>query len=280
MQIFRDVPALRSGLARLRADNARLAFVPTMGALHEGHMALVAEAAERAEHVVVSIFVNPTQFGPNEDLAAYPRQEAADVALLEAAGVAALWAPTVAVMYPEGFASSVHVAGLSNGLDGQWRPGHFDGVATVVSKLLNQVRPEIACFGEKDYQQLAIIRRMVEDLDLGVEIVGVPTCRAPDGLALSSRNAYLSREDRARAVVLPSTLQRIAAALTAGDDVAGTLENGSAALRAGGFQSVDYLALCDATTLVPLDRLDRPARLLVAARIGGTRLIDNLAVNP
>jgi len=255
-------------------------MVPTMGALHAGHMALVEEAKAHADHVVASIFVNPTQFGPNEDLSAYPRREAADAALLEDAGVAALWAPSAETMYPEGFASSIHVAGLSEGLDGEWRPGHFDGVATVVAKLFNQVRPDVACFGEKDFQQLAVIRRLVTDLDLGVEIIGVATQRDRDGLALSSRNAYLGSNERAMAVALPEMLVATGEAILNGGDVGSILLRAEQHLLEHGFDSVDYVSLVDTRTLRPLRRLDRPGRLLVAARIGGTRLIDNIAVNP
>ncbi len=279
MQIFRDVDALRRGLSALRTNGRTVAMVPTMGALHDGHMALVRAAQARADHVVVSIFVNPTQFGPNEDLAAYPRREAQDAALLRAAGVAVLWGPDVAAMYPAGFASSIHVAGLSEQLDGAHRPGHFDGVATVVAKLLNQVRPDYACFGEKDYQQLAVIRRLVADLDLGVEIVGVATQRDPDGLALSSRNAYLSADERQSALALPRALQDAARAIAGGAPVAAALAGAVQAILAGGFESVDYVELRDAATLAPLDSLDSPARLLAAAKIGRTRLIDNIAVN-
>ncbi len=279
MQIFRDVDALRRELSLLRADGGKVAMVPTMGALHDGHMALVREAQARAAHVVVSIFVNPTQFGPNEDLAAYPRREAQDAELLRTAGVAVLWAPAVQAMYPDGFASSIHVAGLGDGLDGLFRPGHFDGVATVVAKLLNQVRPDVACFGEKDYQQLALIRRLAADLDLGVEIVGVATQRDPDGLALSSRNAYLSAEERQSALALPRALQAAAQAIMGGAPVAAALADAVQAILAGGFESVDYVELRDAATLAPLDSLDAPGRLLAAAKIGRTRLIDNIAVN-
>lgn len=287
VQIIRDLSTLYDSVAALRRSGGRVAMVPTMGALHAGHMSLVQEARERAEHVVASIFVNPTQFGPNEDLSAYPRQEAADAALLREGGVAILWAPTVDQMYPAGFATSVHVAGVSEGLCGASRPGHFDGVATVVAKLLGQVRPDVALFGEKDYQQLAVIRRLVIDLNLRVEIVGVPTARAEDGLALSSRNAYLTGEERAAALALPDALAAAAAAMKAGTPVGQALEAARNALLAGGFASVDYVALCDAASLAPLDVLDRPARLLAAARIGigrtdgfTTRLIDNIAVLP
>lgn len=280
MQIFRDVRTLNDGLAMLRAGGGQVAMVPTMGALHAGHMALVARARALADHVVVSIFVNPTQFGPHEDLAAYPRREAEDAALLDAADVDIIWAPGVEVMYPQGFATSIHVAGVSEGLDGAARPGHFDGVATVVAKLFGQVRPDIACFGEKDYQQLAVIRRLVADLDLGVRIVGVPTERDADGLALSSRNAYLNATHRARAVALPEVLVTAGEAIRAREDVPAVLAWAVRYLTDSGFDSVDYVALCDAATLMPMMRLDRPARLLAAARIGGTRLIDNIAVNP
>jgi pantoate--beta-alanine ligase len=287
VQIIRDLSTLYGVLTGIRAAGERVAIVPTMGALHDGHMSLIRAARAHADRIVASIFVNPTQFGPNEDFDAYPRTEEADVTLLRAEGVDILWAPGVAEMYPAGFATGVHVAGISELLDGAARPGHFDGVATVVSKLLGQVRPDIALFGEKDYQQLAIIRRLVIDLNLQVEIVGVPTARAEDGLALSSRNAYLTAEERAAAAVLPRALQAAAQAIGEGQDIAATLAAAEKAIRSAGFSSIDYFTLCDKTTLEPLEALDRPGRLLVAARIGlnrtngfTTRLIDNIPVNP
>ena len=280
MQIIRGKAALREAVAALRAQGGTVALVPTMGALHAGHLALVAEARERSDHVVASIFVNPLQFGANEDLDSYPRREAGDARMLEEAGVAFLWAPTADEMYPDGFATKVSVAGLSQGMDGAARPGHFDGVATVVSKLLNQVRPDVALFGEKDYQQLAVIRRMVADLDLGIEIVGVPTQRDADGLALSSRNAYLSDEERKAARVLPRALGEAAQAIIGGEKVADVLERARGRLAAAGFQAIDYVDLRDAVTLELVDTIDRPARLLAAASLGRTRLIDNVPVTP
>ncbi len=280
MQTIRELDALRGAVAELRAGGGTVALVPTMGALHAGHMALVAEARRHAAHVVASIFVNPTQFGPGEDLSTYPRREASDRKMLEEAGCAILWAPDAATMYPQGHATRISVAGVSEDLDGASRPGHFTGVATVVAKLINQVRPDVASFGEKDYQQLAVIRRMVRDLDLPVSIVGVPTQRDADGLALSSRNAYLSDEERKAARALPRALGEAAQAIIGGASIGDTLDAARAKLASAGFDPVDYLELRDAETLRPLDRLDRPARLLAAARIGRTRLIDNLPVLP
>lgn len=278
MQIIRDVMSLRAAISALKAGDKKIALVPTMGALHDGHMSLVRRAKEHADHVVASIFVNPTQFGPNEDLAAYPRQEAQDAALLEGEGTAILWAPTVAEMYPPGFATSISVKGVSEGLCGAARPGHFDGVATVVAKLFQQVQPHVALFGEKDYQQLAVIRRMVVDLNVPVDIIGVETARAEDGLALSSRNAYLSVEERAQAAELPRAMRDAVAALEAGEAPDAVLGQVRARLGAAGFGPVDYVELCDAASLAPVRSLGAPARLLIAARLGRTRLIDNFAV--
>lgn len=283
MQTLRDLPALRAALAEMRGHGGKLALVPTMGALHDGHMALVEEARRlvgHGGHVAVSIFVNPRQFGPNEDLDAYPRREAKDSALLQAAGVDILWMPTVDVMYPAGFASNVSVSGVSEGLDGAARPGHFDGVATVVTKLFNQVRPDVAIFGEKDYQQLAVIRRMVADLDMGIEIVGMPTQRAEDGLALSSRNAYLTDEERKAALALPRALGEAKRQMEKGASVESAIAKAIAMLASHGFDPIDYVTLCDAKTLEPMTSLNRPARLLGAAKLGATRLIDNIAVLP
>jgi pantoate--beta-alanine ligase len=271
---------LRREIAALRDGGGAVAFVPTMGALHAGHMALVAEARRRARHVVASIFVNPTQFGAGEDLSSYPRREASDIRMLEEEGCAILWAPDTAAMYPPGHATTVSVGGVSEGLDGDARPGHFAGVATVVLKLFNQVRPDIALFGEKDYQQLAVVRAMVRDLDLAVEIVGVPTQRDADGLALSSRNAYLTDEERQAARALPRALGEAAGAIQSGGDVAAALAAAREKLGKAGFDPIDYVELRDGETLRPMAAFDRPARLLAAAKIGHTRLIDNLAVLP
>ncbi len=281
MQTVSQLDPLRNAVRTLKAGGA-VALVPTMGALHEGHLALVREAQKRAAHVVVSIFVNPRQFGPNEDLDKYPRQLAADSALLVAEGVSLLWAPSAGVMYPDGYATTIAVSGgLSDGLCGAARPGHFDGVATVVGKLFNQVSPDLALFGEKDWQQLAVIRRMAQDLDLNLPspaaIIGVPTVREVDGLACSSRNALLSPTQRQAAAALPRAMQTAIAALRGGGEIAAVLPALQAELRAAGFSTVDFAELCDAQTLAPLEQLGSgPARLLVAARIGGVRLIDNL----
>ena len=277
MQTVRDLAGLRDAVAAFRAEGATIALVPTMGALHAGHMALIEAARRPGTKVIASIFVNPKQFGPNEDLARYPRREAADARLLADHGCDLLWAPPVEVMYPEGFATNVSVSGVSDGLDGAARPGHFDGVATVVTKLFNQTRADVAYFGEKDFQQLAVIRRFVADLDMAIEIVGVPTQRDDDGLALSSRNIYLDEEQRAKAIALPRALGVAARSIARGDDPEGALAEARGALVAAGFE-VDYVALADAETLAESPGADRPRRLLAAARMGTTRLIDNVAV--
>lgn len=280
MQILRDLSSLRTAVQALKSDGKTLALVPTMGALHDGHMALMEEARRHAGHVVASIFVNPRQFGANEDLDSYPRREAKDAQMLQAAGVDLLWAPTVDVMYPAGYATNISLSGVTDGLDGAARPGHFDGVATVVTKLFNQVQPDVALFGEKDYQQLAVIRQLVKDLDMPIEIIGVPTERAEDGLALSSRNAYLSEEERKDALALPRALGEAARQMEKGATVDFALARAIAMLAAHGFDPIDYVTLCDAATLEPMSVLDRPARLLGAAKLGRTRLIDNIAVDP
>jgi pantoate--beta-alanine ligase len=249
-----------------------------MGALHAGHIALIAEAKKHAGKVAASIFVNPAQFGPNEDFARYPRQEAEDALTLEKGGCDLLWLPSVDDVYPQGFATKVSVSGVSERWEGEIRPGHFDGVATVVAKLLLSMRPDVALFGEKDFQQLAVIRRMVADLNIPVEIVGVSTVREPDGLALSSRNAYLSVDERKRAAAFPAALQQARDAIRQGvnEDVA--IKGAIDLLRQARFSRVDYFVLVDAGTLEPLDEPRGEMRLIAAAVIGTTRLIDNLAV--
>ena len=282
MQTVTQLDPLRRTVSLLRADGP-VALVPTMGALHGGHLALVREATRRSAHVVVSIFVNPRQFGANEDLDRYPRQLATDSALLKEEGVSLLWAPDAAVMYPPGFATTVSLGGVSAGMCGAARPGHFDGVATVVCKLFNQVGPDLALFGEKDWQQLSVIRRMARDLDLNLPraeaIIGVPTVREADGLALSSRNAFLTPELRRSAAALPRAIQAAIAAMRSGAPIEPAMASLIADLISAGFTGVDYAEVRDADTLVPLTELSKSAaRLLVAARIGTTRLIDNMAV--
>jgi pantoate--beta-alanine ligase len=278
VQIIREMKDLRSALDGLRAGGRTLALVPTMGALHAGHISLIERAHLEADKVVASIFVNPLQFGAGEDLDRYPRQEEADAGMLRAAGCDLLWLPTADQLYPSGFATNVSVAGVSSRWDGEARPGHFDGVATVVAKLFTNVRPDVALFGEKDFQQLAVIRRMAGDLDLGVRIVGAPTVRDSDGLALSSRNAYLAADERSRAVALPRALDHAAKAIRGGEPVGQALSRARDLLTEAGFTRIDYVALVDAGTLEPLDAPTGDMRLLAAAVIGTTRLIDNIAV--
>jgi pantoate--beta-alanine ligase len=278
VQIIRDIAMLHRAVTALKQGGKSVALVPTMGSLHDGHLSLVRMAKRVADHAVVSIFVNPTQFGPNEDFDAYPRDEARDAAMLVEEGTSLLWAPDVRTMYPGGHSTHIEVAELGADYCGAARPRHFDGVATVVAKLFNQVRPDVAIFGEKDWQQLAIIRRMARDLDFAIDILGAPIARDADGLALSSRNAYLSTDQRAAATAFPRALNAAAKAIAGGSDVAGALVKAEAAIVAGGFDSVDYVALADADSLERLSDFRKPARLLAAARIGKTRLIDNLPV--
>ena len=277
MQIVRNSEELTRATASLKRSGT-LALVPTMGALHVGHMTLIEEAQRRADRIAASVFVNPAQFGPNEDFGRYPRQEAQDAAMLEKAGCDLLWLPSLDDIYPQGFATKVSVSGVSDLWEGEARPGHFDGVATIVAKLLLSVRPDVALFGEKDFQQLAVIRRMVADLAIPTQIIGVPTAREADGLALSSRNAYLSDDERSRAVALPRALNYARGAIRNGDDLALVLDTARKMLVEAGFSRIDYFALVDALTLAPLNSAQGEMRLIAAAAIGPTRLIDNLVV--
>lgn len=277
--VVRTVSALRRALAPFRKAGERIALVPTMGALHGGHLALVAHARRRARRVVVSIFVNPTQFAPLEDFDSYPRELKKDIAALTAARADLIWAPAAAMMYPEGFATRIEPAGAAKaGLEDAFRPHFFGGVATVVAKLFTQVAPDFAMFGEKDYQQLRVITQMAKDLDLPVKVVGVPTVREKDGLALSSRNAYLSTGERAAAPALYRVLKSAAARIRKGETVEHVLDVSRIEIDVAGF-TLDYLEARHAHTLAPIaSRKDGPIRLLVAATIGKTRLIDNLGV--
>lgn len=274
----RSVAELRQRIGDWRAHGNRIGLVPTMGALHAGHLALVAAAQAQCRRTVVSIFVNPKQFGPREDFATYPRPEADDLSKLKAAGADLAYIPAVEEMYADGFATTISLGGPAEPLEGAHRPGHFDGVATVVCKLLSQAAPDAAFFGEKDYQQLLVVRRMARDLNLPVDIVGVPTVREPDGLALSSRNVYLSPDERRIAANLNRVMRAAAGEIAEGAEAAAILERRIAELNAAGFR-VEYLELRDAETLAPIaDATSRPARLLAAAQLGRTRLIDNIAV--
>jgi pantoate--beta-alanine ligase len=278
--VVRSVADLRAQVAAWRGQGLSIALVPTMGALHAGHLSLVTRGLELADRAVASVFVNPTQFGPNEDFARYPRQEEKDRAALESAGCHLLFAPTVSEMYPDGFATTVTVGGVSEGLCGAVRPGHFAGVATVVTKLLLQCLPDVALFGEKDYQQLAVIRRFARDLDVPVRIEGVPTLREDDGLAMSSRNAYMTPEQRAVAPWLLRALEGVADGLMAGAKASDLCPMAASGLLKAGFDSVDYIEVRDAASLAPAEILNRPLRILAAARLGATRLIDNIGVEP
>ena len=277
MDVVHTIADLRRHIAGWRKAGARVGLVPTMGALHEGHLALVRAAQAECDRVVATIFVNPKQFAPNEDLASYPRREAADLAMLQSASVALVFMPAVAEVYPPGFATTVRVAGLTDCLCGAHRAGHFDGVATVVTKLLLQSLPDTAYFGEKDYQQLLVVRRLARDLDIPVHIAGVPTVREADGLALSSRNAYLSPEERRIGPDLARVLRRIAAALSREPNAVGReIRLGIVDLEQAGFV-VEYLEIRDADTLAPITTVvTRPARVFAAAHLGRTRLIDNM----
>ncbi len=278
--VVRTVSDLRTQVAAWRRAGEKVALVPTMGALHEGHLSLIALAKTKAQRVVASVFVNPTQFGPNEDFDAYPRGEERDAQLLDGAGCDLLFAPTVAEMYPAGFSTTINVSGVSEPLDGAARPGHFAGVATVVTKLLMQCGPDVAVFGEKDYQQLQVIKRVVRDLDIPVEIVGAPTSRLEDGLARSSRNAYLSEAEREVAGAMNAALAEAVRRLKAGESVERVEATGRAALERAGFQRIDYFEVRNADDLSHPGSgpLTVPARVLAAAVIGKTRLIDNMAV--
>ncbi|HEV2549083.1 MAG TPA: pantoate--beta-alanine ligase [Stellaceae bacterium] len=278
LPVVRSVAALRHEVSRWRNAGKTVALVPTMGALHAGHLALVERGRALSDRVIASLFVNPAQFAPHEDFARYPRDEASDAAKLAAARTDLLYAPPLEEIYPPGFATIVDVGAIAAGQDGHFRPGHFRGVATVVAKLLLQARPDIACFGEKDYQQLQVVKRLVRDLDIPVRIEGVATVREPDGLALSSRNLYLSPAERAVAPALYRVLGETAARLEAGEAAAPALADAATALMRAGFAKIDYVEACDALTLATLERADRPGRLLAAAWLGKTRLIDNVPV--
>jgi len=278
-KILRTVPSLRRALEPYRKAGASIALVPTMGALHRGHMALIREARRRAKRVVVSIFVNPTQFAPHEDFASYPRSLATDLRALRAENVDAVWAPAVEAMYPDGFATRLAPEGPAKaGLEDEYRPHFFGGVATVVAKLFTQVSPDFAFFGQKDYQQLRVVTQIAKDFDLPVKVIGVPTVREPDGLALSSRNVYLSSAERAVAPMLYKVLKGCASRIKSGEKIDRVLNVGRIEVDLAGF-SLDYLEARHALTLAPVVSLkEGPVRLLIAARLGKTRLIDNIAV--
>ncbi|RWD95292.1 pantoate--beta-alanine ligase [Mesorhizobium sp.] len=276
--IVRIVSELRSIVAAWRREGLRIAVVPTMGALHAGHLSLVRAALAKADRVIVTLFVNPTQFNNAADLAAYPRTEHDDAAKLASVGTHILYAPNAADMYPPGFATTVSTGGVSDGLCGTFRPGHFDGVATVVTKLLLQTGADLAFFGEKDFQQLHVVRQLIRDLDIPIEIIASPTVREADGLAMSSRNARLTLADRNKAPRLAEVLIQTARQLSSGESVPRTLSVGREAILAAGFSKVEYLELRADSNLAPMLTLDRPARLLVAAWLGETRLIDNVEV--
>lgn len=275
---LRTVRDLRKAVQQMRKAGETVALVPTMGALHDGHLTLVRAARRKAKRAIVSIFVNPTQFAPTEDLSRYPRDEAGDLEKLASAGADLVWAPDVGEMYPEGFATAIDVKGAALGLEGEFRPHHFGGVATVCCKLFSQVTPDVAVFGEKDFQQLAVVRQVVRDLDLPLSILGVPTVREKDGLALSSRNRYLSAEERQIAPAMNAALRAVAEKIAEGGRPAAAVKAAVAALERAGFAKVDYVAVRDAETLADWNpKSGRPGRVLAAAWLGRTRLIDNVA---
>jgi pantoate--beta-alanine ligase len=281
MKICTTIPEARAACRDARAGRKRLGLVPTMGALHEGHLSLVRAAKAQCDAFAVSIFVNPTQFGPTEDLSKYPRQFERDCRLLEKEGVEILFAPSVGEIYPDGAVTWVLVEGLSEKLDGRSRPGHFRGVTTIVSKLFHIVEPEAAFFGQKDAAQLAVIRRMVRDLNFPIEIVACPIVREPDGLAMSSRNAYLNPEERQRALMLQRSLQRAEQGFQAGERIAARLISAAKEVVASEPQVVlDYFEIVDPDTLDPVERISQKTLVAVAAYVGSTRLIDNIALNP
>lgn len=276
MRILRTITEVRTAVREARVAAETVALVPTMGAFHDGHLSLMRAAREASDLVVVSLFVNPTQFGANEDLSAYPRDEERDAALAEAEGVDILFAPTPSEIYPDGYATNIHVAGLTDVLDGASRGAHhFDGVATVVTKLLGVVRPDAAYFGQKDAQQVLVVRRVVRDLDLDVQIIACPIVREPDGLAMSSRNVYLDAEARVRATALNRALDAGSAVFEAGDHAAGSILSAARGVLGDAGIDPEYLELRDVDTLRPLVRVDRDALLAVAAHVGTARLIDN-----
>ncbi|MEX3010997.1 pantoate--beta-alanine ligase [Hoeflea sp. TYP-13] len=280
LPIVRTVAELRKTVAGWRRDGANVAVVPTMGALHEGHLSLVQAARKDADRVIVTLFVNPKQFNNASDLSGYPRTEESDAAKLAPLGTDLLYAPGVDEIYPEGFSTNISVDGVSQGLCGAHRPGHFDGVATVVTKLFLQTGADLAYFGEKDFQQLQVVKQLVRDLDIPIEVVGCPTVREEDGLAMSSRNVHLSEPQRRSAPSKSEILFDVARRLSRGAPVDETLASGKQAILDAGFDEVEYLELRADEGLLPIDRLDRPARLLSAAWLGETRLIDNVKVEP
>lgn len=279
VKIVRTVHDLRKAIAKWRSRGQTIGLVPTMGALHAGHLSLVKLTRKNADRTVVSIFVNPTQFAANEDLSRYPRDEPGDLKKLDDADTDLVWAPTIEEMYPDGFSTSVQAGSAAKELEGAFRPGHFDGVATVCAKLFNQVTPDVAVFGEKDFQQLAVLRQMVRDLDMPLKLIGAPTKRDTDGLALSSRNVYLSEAERRVAPTLYAAISTLAADVSNGADVLSGVADAKRKLTSAGFTKIDYVEVRDAETLAPAATASgRPARVLAACWLGKTRLIDNVAV--